>query len=188
MDAVMQRFRFHGRGGQGVVTAAELLATAAFHEGFYAQAFPMFGSERTGAPVEAYCRLDTSAIRTHDPVSAPDVLVIQDPTLLHHVAVFEGVRDGAVVLLNTARTPEALGLDELAERFWMVAVPASDIARTHLGRPLAAAPLIAAVAAVTGTISRASVERALRDRFHGADAANNIAAARATPSLERAPC
>src|SRR3954470_21255554 len=78
----MYQVRIHGRGGQGVVTAAELLSVAAFDDGRHAQAFPVFGSERTGAPVMAFCRIDDKPIRTREPVMDPDALVIQDPTLL----------------------------------------------------------------------------------------------------------
>src|SRR5689334_25295193 len=93
--------RIHGRGGQGVVTAAELLAQAAFAEGRHAQAFPSFGSERTGAPVVAFCRVSDVRIRSHEPVAAPDALVIQDPTLLHQVDVFAGLPPAGYVLINT---------------------------------------------------------------------------------------
>ena len=89
----MLQVRFHGRGGQGVVTSAELLAVAAFIDGRHAQAFPSFGSERTGAPVQSFCRIDDAPIRAHEPILLPDVLVIQDPTLLHHVdLLFEARR------------------------------------------------------------------------------------------------
>src|ERR1700745_1452890 len=95
--------RIHGRGGQGVVTAAELLAAAPCAEGRHAQAFPSFGSERTGAPVVAFCRISDEPIRTREPVMHPDALIIQDPTLLHQVNVFEGIASGAIVLMNSAR-------------------------------------------------------------------------------------
>ena len=97
----MFQVRIHGRGGQGVVTAAELLSVAAFLDGRHAQAFPSFGSERTGAPVVAFCRIDDRAIRTREPIVAPDALIVQDPTLLHQVDVFGGLRRGGWVLLNT---------------------------------------------------------------------------------------
>ncbi len=87
----MFQIRIHGRGGQGVVTAAEMLSVAAFLEGRHAQAFPSFGSERTGAPVVAYCRLDDREIRLREPINEPDAIIIQDPTLLHQVDVFEGL-------------------------------------------------------------------------------------------------
>ena len=91
----MFQVRIHGRGGQGVVTAAEMLSLAAFDEGRHAQAFPSFGSERNGAPVVSFCRIDDRPIRLREPVSAPDALIIQDPTLLHQVDVFAGLRPTA---------------------------------------------------------------------------------------------
>jgi pyruvate ferredoxin oxidoreductase gamma subunit len=106
----MFQVRIHGRGGQGVVTAAELLSIAAFLEGAYAQAFPSFGSERTGAPVAAYCRIDRRPIRTREPVLAPDGVIIQDPTLLHQVDVLSGLRPGGYLLVNSIRRPQDLGL------------------------------------------------------------------------------
>ena len=98
----MFEVRIHGRGGQGVVTAAELLSVAAFGEGRHAQAFPSFGSERTGAPVVAFCRIDDAPIRTREPIGEPDALIVQDPTLLHQVAVFEGLRPDGYVLINSS--------------------------------------------------------------------------------------
>ncbi len=90
----MFEVRIHGRGGQGVVTAAEMLSLAAFDEGRYAQAFPSFGSERMGAPVVSFCRIDDHEIRTREPVMEPDALIVQDPTLLHQVDVFGGLQAG----------------------------------------------------------------------------------------------
>src|SRR5688572_22509551 len=106
----MFQVRIHGRGGQGVVTAAELLSVAAFRAGRHAQAFPSFGSERTGAPVVSFCRIAAGPIRSHDPVAAPDALIVEDVSLLGRVDVLAGlVRDG-YVLLNTVRSPAELGL------------------------------------------------------------------------------
>jgi len=87
----MFQVRFHGRGGQGVVTAAELLAAAAFGQGCHAQAFPSFGPERMGVPMMSFCRIDDRPIRTHAPVSEPDALIIQDPTLLDQADLFAGL-------------------------------------------------------------------------------------------------
>src|ERR1017187_1106320 len=95
---MMFQVRLHGRGGQGTVTAAELLSVAAFHQGQFAQAFPSFGSERMGAPVMAFCRLDTVPIRLREPVVEPDAVLIQDATLLHCVDVFQGLRPGGVAV------------------------------------------------------------------------------------------
>src|SRR4051794_24013787 len=135
----MFNVRFHGRGGQGAATAAAMLSVAAFDAGKHAQAFPTFGSERTGAPVVSFCRIDERPIRTHEPVSAPDALVVLDPTLLHQVRLFDGVGPRAFVLLNTSRTFSELGLDELAresgEDRWAT-VPASELAgKRRLGSP-----------------------------------------------------
>ena len=110
----MFQVRFHGRGGQGVVTAAELLASAAFREDRYAQAFPSFGSERMGAPVMSFCRIDDRPIRTREPVTAPDALLIQDPTLLHHSGLLDGLRPDGYVLVNSSRAVEDIGLAEFA--------------------------------------------------------------------------
>jgi pyruvate ferredoxin oxidoreductase gamma subunit len=180
--------RFHGRGGQGVVTAAELLSVAAFTEGRHAQAFPSFGSERTGAPVVAFCRIASRPIRTREPIAHPDALVIQDPTLLHQVDVFGGVADDGYVLINTTRSLAELGLGEFAERFRrerIRTVPAGEIAREHTGRSLPNAALLGAFAAQTGVVSIDSVESAVRGRFAAALAEANASAARATFDLVR---
>src|SRR6185369_17779846 len=143
----MHQVRIHGRGGQGVVTSAEILALAAFRGGLHAQAVPSFGSERTGAPVVAFCRIDDRPIRAHEPIDAPDVVVVQDPTLLHQVAVFQGLVAGGTVIINTSHPPAHYGLDELAASHRVVTVPATALAREHLGRPLPGAPLLGALAA-----------------------------------------
>ena len=112
----MFQLRIHGRGGQGVVTAAELLSVAAFVEGRHAQAFPSFGSERTGAPVVAFCRIDDKPIRSREPIAEPDALIVQDPTLLHQVDVFSGLAPDGYILINSSRSFDELGLGELVER------------------------------------------------------------------------
>ena len=184
----MLEMRVHGRGGQGVVTTAELLALAAFGEGRHAQAFPSFGSERTGAPVAAFCRIADRPIRTHEPISHPDLLLVQDPTLLHGTGVLAGIADDGLVLVNSSRDAATLGLG--AHR--AVTVPASNLGRRHLGRPLPGAALLGACTAVTGVVSLRAVAEALRERFHGALAEGNVAAAHAGYAFardqERAPC
>jgi pyruvate ferredoxin oxidoreductase gamma subunit len=174
--------RIHGRGGQGVVTAAELLSVAAFAEGRHAQAFPTFGSERTGAPVVAFCRIDDRPIRTRDPIAEPDVVIVQDPTLVHHVDVFGGLRPDGYVLLNTSRDLAELGLADL-ER--CLTVPATEIAREHLGRPVPNVPLLGAFAALTGVVSLRAVQRAIRERFGGEIGEQNANAAAAAFALVR---
>ena len=173
----MLQVRIHGRGGQGVVTAAEMLSIAAFEQGRHAQAFPSFGSERTGAPVVAYCRIDDREIRVREPVMAPDALIIQDPTLVHQVDLFAGLKPGGIVILNTGRSFEHLGIGELQGRFRTATVPASELARKHVGRPLPNAALLGAFSAFSGQISLEAVIAAIRDKFAGRIAEGNVAAA-----------
>ena len=175
----MFQSRIHGRGGQGVVTAAEMLSIAAFREGKHAQAFPSFGSERTGAPVVAFCRIDDREIRLREPVMQPDALIIQDPTLLHQVDVFAGVAPGGTILINTSRSFEELGLKELMHRFRTCTVPASEIALKHVGRPLPNAALLGGFAAISGQVSLDSVTAAIHEKFSGKVAEGNAAAATA---------
>lgn len=178
----MFEVRIHGRGGQGAVTAAELLAVAAFHEHRYAQAFPTFGSERTGAPVVSFCRIADEPIRIHEPIAEPDALLVQDPTLLHQVKVFDGVGPDAYLLVNTSRSFAELGIDEFLEGFdprRLATVPATELAREHLGRPLPNAPLLGAFAALTGLVSLESVAEAIAERFPGRVGEANVGAARA---------
>jgi pyruvate ferredoxin oxidoreductase gamma subunit len=177
--------RIHGRGGQGVVTAAELLSVAAFHEAWHAQAFPSFGSERTGAPVVSFCRIDERPIRVREPIVEPDALIIIDPTLLHQVNVFGGLRRDGYVLINSSRTARELGIGQLPAQ--LRAVPATDIAREHVGRPLPNATLLGAFAAMTCVVSIDSVERAIRERFDDRVGATNVAAARAAFASVRGP-
>jgi pyruvate ferredoxin oxidoreductase gamma subunit len=176
----MFQVRIHGRGGQGVVTAAELLSVATFLEGREAMAFPTFGSERTGAPVVAFCRIDDRPIRVREPIVEPDAVIVQDPTLLHQVDVFGGLGDEGFLLVNTSRSFEELGLGEYVRRFAprrCLTVPATEIAREELGRPLPNAALLGAFAALTGEVSLESVSAAIRERFPGRTGEQNVAAA-----------
>lgn len=176
----MHQIRIHGRGGQGVVTAAELLSLAVFLDGKYAQAFPSFGSERTGAPVMAFCRISDRPIRTREPVTDPDAVLIQDSTLLHQVEVFGGLDPSGYVLLNSTLTFEALGISEFLANWperHVCTVPADDIALRHLRRPLANAPLVGALAGLTGWVGFPSVQDAIRRKFSGPIGDANAAAA-----------
>lgn len=176
----MFQIRIHGRGGQGVVTGAEMLSIAAFLEGRYAQAFPSFGSERMGAPVMAFCRIDDKDIRLREPVLTPDALIIQDPTLLHQVDLFNGVPSRAYVLINSTRSCDELGLGGFmrgVQRYRMHTLPATELAMKHVGRAVPNVPLLGAFAAVCGLITLSSVVAAIRQKFQGAIAEKNIAAA-----------
>jgi pyruvate ferredoxin oxidoreductase gamma subunit len=176
----MYQVRIHGRGGQGVVSGAELLAVAAFLEGRHAQAFPSFGSERMGAPVMAFCRIDDKPIRMREPVMEPDALIIQDPTLLHQVDLFLGLNEVGLVLINSTKSFAELGLADLLDEtrhYRLCRVPATDIAQKHLGRPVPNAALLGGFAAVCGEIQLESVLAAIRAKFGGRVADGNVAAA-----------
>ena len=182
--------RLHGRGGQGVVTAAELLSVAAFLDGHEAQAFPSFGSERMGAPVTSFCRISSTPIRTHEPVSRPHAVVVADATLLHHVDVFGGLRAPGFVLINSVRTPAELGLGDLVEQMGesqIRCVPATDLARRHVGRPLPNVCLLGALAALTGQVTRDSLESAVHERFPERIATANVVALDAAYAHVRSP-
>jgi pyruvate ferredoxin oxidoreductase gamma subunit len=176
----MFQVRIHGRGGQGVVSGAEMLSVAAFLEGRYAQAFPSFGSERMGAPVMAFCRIDDREIRLREPVVQPDALIIQDPTLLHQVDLFKGLSAGGYILINSTRSFAELGLSEFTQGFRqarLCTVPATEIAMKHVGRPMPNAALLGGFAAISGEIKLASVVAAIREKFPAAVAEKNVAAA-----------
>lgn len=177
----MFQVRIHGRGGQGVVTGAEMLSIAAFLGGQHAQAFPSFGSERTGAPVVAYCRMDNKEIRLREPVMEPDAIIIQDPTLLNQVDVFSGLKKDGYILINTTRTFEELGLGEFVKDFrpdHLLTVGATELSMKHVGRPVPNMPLLGAFAALGGLITLDAVEAAIGQKFKGAVAQGNIDAAR----------
>ncbi|MDI1244620.1 MAG: 2-oxoacid:acceptor oxidoreductase family protein [Rhodoferax sp.] len=176
----MFQVRIHGRGGQGVVTGAEMMSIAAFQGGRHAQAFPSFGSERTGAPVVAFCRMDDKEIRLREPIMQPDAIIIQDPTLLHQVDVFSGLKKDGYILINTTRSFDELGLGEFVKDFnpaHLLTVPASELAMKHVGRAVPNMPLLGAFAALCGLISLEAVQSAIGQKFKGAVALGNKAAA-----------
>ncbi len=163
-----------------MVTAAELLSVAAFTEGRHAQAFPSFGSERMGAPVVSYCRIDDRPIRTREPVMEPDALLIQDVTLVHQVDLFAGLSADGYVLINTTRSFDALGLGALAHQFRpdrLASCPATEIALEQLGRPLPNSALLGGFAALTNQISVDALASAVRQRYPGPLGERNVAAA-----------
>jgi pyruvate ferredoxin oxidoreductase gamma subunit len=178
----MFQIRIHGRGGQGVVTAAELLSVAAFLEGKHAQAFPSFGSERTGAPVISFCRLDDKEIRLREPILEPDALIVQDPTLFKAIDVFQGLRPNGYLLVNTNKSLDELQLTQVVAKLpkgHARAVPASELALKHIGRPVPNAALLGAFAALTGLIRFDSVGTAIREAFPGKLGEANLTAAKA---------
>jgi pyruvate ferredoxin oxidoreductase gamma subunit len=153
----LHEIRFHGRGGQGAVSAAALLSLAAFGDGFEAQAFPKFGSERRGAPVEAYVRISDRPIRSHTQVYAPDAVIVQDRTLLRSEPVTAGLAAQGLVILNAEQCPDDANT---ADWRWLC-LPADRISEALLGRPLPNTVLLGALAAATGWVSLAALEQAI---------------------------
>jgi pyruvate ferredoxin oxidoreductase gamma subunit len=178
----MFQVRIHGRGGQGVVSAAEILSIAAFEEGKYAQAVPSFGSERMGAPVVAYVRIDQKSIELREPVLDPNLLIIQDSTLFQAIDVFAGLRDDGWVLINTSKALEELNLEEATNRLpagHVVTVSATELAMKHLGRPTPNTVLLGALSAMSDEIYIDSVCSAISKKFPGEVGKANVVAARA---------
>ncbi len=167
--------RWHGRGGQGAVTSAELIAKAAINEGKYAQAFPAFGAERRGAPVLAFDRVnDKSPIRVRADVTEPDIVVVLDSSLLNIVNVTAGLKKGGTLVINSSKPPDEAAAAYCKE--WRVAViDASRIARDTLGVPIVNTTMLGAVLKATGLLKMESLVEPLKERF-GRLAEKNIEA------------
>jgi len=169
----MIEVRFHGRGGQGAVTAARLLAEAAFFEGKHCQAFSFFGAERRGAPVVAFTRIDSRPIRIRTEVYEPNHVVVLDPTLLEAVNVAAGLKRGGIIVVNAKKVPEELKAGKVA------AVDATAIALEFLGAPITNTAMLGAFAKATKLVSLNSVVKAIEGYFGEKLAEKNIAAVKA---------
>jgi pyruvate ferredoxin oxidoreductase gamma subunit len=167
----MKEIRIHGRGGQGVVTAAELLAVAAHADGKYAQAIPSFGSERMGAPVQSFVRISEEKILMRTHVYNPDFLIVQDATLIGAFDIFSGLKDGGLILVNSEKRPEEIKIEN--GRFRVATVPATRIALEILKRPIPNTILIGAFAGLTGVVTLEGVKVSIRHRFTGEIAMKN---------------
>ena len=169
--------RWHGRGGQGAVTSAELLAQAAISEGSYAQAFPSFGPERRGAPVLAFVRISSQQpIRVRAEIKEPDVVVVLDPGLLPIVDVTSGLKASGMVIVNTRKQAEQIR-QEFGIDWTLATVDATRIARELLGVPITNTTMVGALVKATGIVSLESLLEPLRHRF-GRLAERNINAMR----------
>jgi pyruvate ferredoxin oxidoreductase gamma subunit len=170
----LRELRIHGRGGQGSVTAAELIAVAAFEGGMFAQAFPAFGVERRGAPVQAFVRFDNKKIRLRSQVYEPDYIIVQDSTLIKDVNVFLGLKEGGIAIINTEKTlkyPFPKGVK-------VITLDATSIALKQLGVPITNTTLMGAFAAASGEIEMRALEDVVKRRFNRELAEKNIAAAK----------
>jgi len=157
--------RWHGRGGQGAVTSTEILAQAAISEGKYAQAFPSFGPERRGAPVQAFNRIDTrEPVRVRSDVTNPDVVVVMDPSLLEKVNVTSGLKKGGPVIINTRKTAAEIK-KEFGIKYPVATINASRIARDIMGVNIVNTAMLGAVIKVTGLIKKESAHAPLEKRF-----------------------
>jgi pyruvate ferredoxin oxidoreductase gamma subunit len=156
-----------------------LIAVAAFAGGIYSQAFPAFGVERRGAPVQAFVRFDDRKIRLRSQVYEPDYIIVQDSTLISDVNVFQGVKPGGIVIVNTEKPLTA----QVPSDVKVITLDATSIALKHLGVPITNTTLMGAFAAASGEIDLAALEAAIRERFTGEMAEKNVAAAREAYAL-----
>jgi pyruvate ferredoxin oxidoreductase gamma subunit len=157
--------RWHGRGGQGAVTSTEMLAQAAIAEGKYAQAFPSFGPERRGAPVQAFNRVDSrEPVRIRADITQPDCVVVLDPSLLSKVNVTSGLKEGGWVIINTRKTAQEIK-SEFGIKYPVATVNATKIAREVLGVPIVNTTMLGAVVKITGVIDKKSAHAPLEKRF-----------------------
>jgi len=172
--AEMLEVRWHGRGGLGAVTSAELLARAAASEGKFTQSFPSFGPERRGAPVVAFLRIGDQFIRTRTNVRTPDVVVVIDPRLLRVVDVTDGLKDNGLLIINSTRTPAELKA-EFGYKWTVASVDATRIARDTIGVPITNTAMIGAFLKLSPVIELSAMRESLEERF-GTRAAPNFTA------------
>ena len=164
----MIEIRLHGRGGQGAVTASEILAIAAFKEGQFSQAFPSFGPERTGAPVESYCRIDKKFINLRTHIYEPDFLLVLDSSLLKTVDITNGLKKKGVIIINSEEKPKL--------EYKTYHIDATKIAMEVLGKPIVNTAMLGAFAKATKLISLKSIEEAMKEKFSGKLLEKNITA------------
>jgi len=186
----MFQIRIHGRGGQGVVSASEMMSVAAFYNNRYSMSFPSFGSERMGAPVMAFVRIDDKEIELREPVLDPDLLIIQDPTLFQAVDVFSGLKPDGYVLINSRKDAEELGVEDVIKHLpegHVVNVPATELALKHLKRSTPNTVLMGAFTAIREDLfTMESVEKAIMEIFPGKVGEMNVTAAKAAYETAKA--
>lgn len=171
--------RWHGRGGQGVKTAAMLFAEAAFEGGKYVQGFSDYGPERSGAPIQGFTRLSDGPIYLHNFITEPDVVVVLDPTLLGTIAVTEGLKKGGKVLLNSSHDPAELAAKLGVGKEQIFVVDAKKISLETMGRDMPNSPMMGALVKVVGLVELPWVNETFEKKF-GAKSekivADNVAA------------
>ncbi len=165
MSEVLE-IRWHGRGGQGTVTAAKVFADACLSGGRYVQAFPEYGPERSGAPLRAYNRISSKELRVHCPVLHPSIVVVADPTLLDGINVAEGTPENAIFIVNSAKDPAEIKAKIKAtpsQRVFLV--DATKIAMDCIGRPMPNSPLVGSLAKVSGIVSLETILEDVKKSF-----------------------
>ncbi len=177
----MKEIRIHGRGGQGSVTMASILALSFFDDGNYCQAFPSFGSERTGAPVQAFARVSDKPIRTRHQIYNPDYVIVQDITLLKSVQVAYGLKDDGKLIINTESDIKNImnKLNNVINESNVVLFPALKISMKILGKPIVNTTLLGAFSAISGEVSINSIKKEIENRFGSKVGKLNIDAAQA---------
>ncbi|RLG40677.1 MAG: pyruvate synthase [Thermoproteota archaeon] len=174
----MLEIRWHGRGGQGVWSASILLATAAIRTGKYAQSFPEFGPERTGAPVQAYNRIDDKPIVIHSNIYEPDIVIVIDPTLLENAkAILSGIEPGGHLLVNTPESPDQIRKKlEVPEGVRVWTVDATTIALEEMGRAITNTPMLGALLKAVPVVPLDAIKTVVRERWPGEVGEKNIRA------------
>jgi len=174
--AVLKEIRIHGRGGQGGVTAAELLASAAFKEGKWVQAIPFFGAERRGAPVKAFARLSDKPILVRSQVYNPDYVMVLDETLLDIVDVTEGLKKDGIVIINTTKKPDEINIKDRVATVDATGI-ALELQLLVAGLPVLNTTMLGAFARATNEIKLESVLEAIKEEWRGAAGEKNAKAA-----------
>ena len=160
----MLEIRIHGRGGQGAVTAAQILAIAAFYDKKQCQAFPKFGVERRGAPVESYCRISKYPIHIRSNVYAPDIVLVLDPSLMESIDIAAGLKKQGIIIINTEKEFASL---KKYKKFKLFSVDVSGIALSIFKTDIVNTCILGAFAKITNQISLKSLLRAIEDKFEG---------------------
>jgi pyruvate ferredoxin oxidoreductase gamma subunit len=158
----MTEIRIHGRGGQGNVTFAELIAMAAFYDGKYSQAFPSFGVERKGAPVVAFTKIADQFIRSREQIYQPDYIIIQDPSLIKAAQPLEGAKNKTVVIINSNKLAKQVCPAYTGKVF---CVPALDIALKEIGKPIINTAMLGAFIKISGLIKLESAIKAIKENL-----------------------
>jgi len=174
---VVKEIRIHGRGGQGCVTAAEVLAHAAFIEGKWVQAFPYFGAERRGAPVKAFARISNEPILVHSQVYNPDYVIVLDPVIYKIVDVTEGLKEGGIVLINTTKRPEETGLKVSRVATVDATGIALELNLLAVGFPIVNTSILGAFSKVTEEVKLKNILNVVKDTWAGSAGEKNVKAA-----------